>query len=323
MERGRRDELSQRRRARRSLSPFSDALVAAIGHSHRSRKRSRLRSRSLSRRRSTERRRSNSDESGRNRSRNREVLEPSYDERRRKEKTRRQRRRKHRERQRSSTRSPSSGSPPPQAQGAPNGTGTGVVSDDEEQGNIRSTGRAEHIPMDNFTRARGREASSSDEPTARPTSKSHNESLGHFQGGNGTVIADRYKIIREVGLGTFGRVIECSDLKHSDQSQRDCHRDKASVAIKIVRKIKRYYDSALIEADIVDAVNRRGGRGLTHCVVLHDAFSFAGHFCLVFESLGPSLYDFLKRHNYQSFPMACVQDFTVQLLEALVSRLCL
>jgi dual-specificity kinase/CDC-like kinase len=50
---------------------------------------------------------------------------------------------------------------------------------------------------------------------------------------------------------------------------------------------------------------------------MHDAFSFDGHYCMVFESLGPSLYDFLKRHNYQPFPMACVQDFAVQLLETL------
>ena len=131
------------------------------------------------------------------------------------------------------------------------------------------------------------------------------------------MVADRYKILREVGLGTFGRVVECLDLKRGDRSRRNRRNETAFVALKIVRKIKRYHDSALIEAGIVDAVNRRGGRGLSHCVVLHDAFSFEGHFCLVFESLGPSLYDFLKSHNYQPFPMVCVQDFTVQLLEAL------
>lgn len=38
---------------------------------------------------------------------------------------------------------------------------------------------------------------------------------------------------------------------------------------------------------------------------------------MVFESLGPSLFDFLKRHNYQPFPMVCIQDFAVQLLETM------
>jgi serine/threonine protein kinase len=89
------------------------------------------------------------------------------------------------------------------------------------------------------------------------------------------------------------------------------------VAIKVVRNVKRYFESALIEAEIVEDVNRRGGRGVSHCALLHDAFSFAGHYCMVFESLGPSLYDFLKRQKYQPFPLVCVRDFAKQLLETL------
>lgn len=128
----------------------------------------------------------------------------------------------------------------------------------------------------------------------------------------GSVVASRYKILREVGLGTFGRVVECLDL-----NRRQGDGKGAFVALKIVRSIKRYHDSALIEARIVEEVNRRGGRGRSHFVEMHDSFSFQGHFCMVFESLGPSLYDFMKRHDYQPFPMPCVQDFTIQLLEAL------
>jgi serine/threonine protein kinase len=50
---------------------------------------------------------------------------------------------------------------------------------------------------------------------------------------------------------------------------------------------------------------------------MYDAFSFSGHYSMVFESLGPSLYDFLKRQKYQPFPIACVRDFAKQLLETL------
>jgi serine/threonine protein kinase len=129
------------------------------------------------------------------------------------------------------------------------------------------------------------------------------------------LIADRYRILREVGVGTFGRVVECLDLKRSRSSRRD--REENVVAIKVVRNVKRYFESALIEAEIVEDVNRRGGRGVSHCALLHDSFSFAGHYCMVFESLGPSLYDFLKRQKYQPFPLVCVRDFAKQLLETL------
>lgn len=147
-------------------------------------------------------------------------------------------------------------------------------------------------------------------------SSSHDDTIGHFKGREGTVIANRYRIEREVGVGTFGRVVECLDLKRFSRSGRRDRQDSV-VAIKIVRNVKRYYESALIEADIVEDVNRRGGRGVSHCAVMYDAFTFSGHYCMVFEKLGPSLYDFQKRQKYRPFPLMCVRDFAKQLLETL------
>ena len=145
------------------------------------------------------------------------------------------------------------------------------------------------------------------------------DSTGHFRIRAGSIIGNRYKILREVGLGTFGRVVECFQIpdRNQDRSQHSSREPDRHVAIKIVRNVKRYYESAVIEARIISEANRRGGRGRTHCVLLHDTFRIDGHFCLVFENLGPSLYDFLKRNNHRPFPMFCVQDFTVQLLETL------
>jgi serine/threonine protein kinase len=150
------------------------------------------------------------------------------------------------------------------------------------------------------------------------SSSGRDDTVGHFRGGIGTVIGDRYKVVRDVGLGTFGRVVECLDFERARKSRaRQGKGDTNYVAIKIVRGVRRYYDSAIIEANIVEEVNRRGGRGISHCAILHDCFTWNSHYCLVFESLGPSLYDFLKKHNYCGFPMICVRDFTRQLLEAL------
>ena len=134
----------------------------------------------------------------------------------------------------------------------------------------------------------------------------HDDTVGHYKGGVGDWIQERYRVVRQVGLGTFGRVLECQDRQLRDH-----------VAIKVVRNIQRYTDSARIEANIVRDVNRRGGRGVTHIVRMLGSFTFENHFCLAFECLGPSLYDFMKAIDYQPFPMACVQDFCIQLLEAL------
>jgi CDC-like kinase len=185
--------------------------------------------------------------------------------------------------------------------------------------------------------------------TTSSGSSYHDDTVGHFVGGEGTKVSNDYTIVRDSGLGTFGRVVECtvnnstlvSDdengsrhrrLESHENDQRN-HRKKTSssasssasssssasnnnVAIKIIRKVKRYHDSALIEASILRDVNRRGGRGVTLCIEMLRTFEYMDHCCLVFEKMGLSLYDFLKRNSYKPFPFFCVQDFASQLLEA-------
>ena len=154
------------------------------------------------------------------------------------------------------------------------------------------------------------------------------------------MVDHRYRIIRDVGLGTFGRVVQCEKLRESgtpsSRRSRSRHSDRQfdnegysyngnngredrTVAIKIVRNVKRYYESALIEADICERVNREQSRqNKDLCAKMLDRFPLpSGHYCLAFECLGKSLYDFLKMHDYRPFPMFCVRDFSRQLLEAL------
>lgn len=38
---------------------------------------------------------------------------------------------------------------------------------------------------------------------------------------------------------------------------------------------------------------------------------------MVFEKLGPSLYDIIKKNSYRGFPMPIVRDFFYQVLEAI------
>lgn len=66
------------------------------------------------------------------------------------------------------------------------------------------------------------------------------------------------KIIREAGLGTFGRVLECLD------KQRDM-----VVAIKVVRKVDKYTESAKIEANILQDVNDKDEHNESLCVRMY------------------------------------------------------
>ena len=84
------------------------------------------------------------------------------------------------------------------------------------------------------------------------------------------------------------------------------------MAAQVVHDAGRYYELSLIEAEILRDVNAKGGRGRSHCVVLLNFFKFQGHACMVFETLGMSLYDFLKSNDYIPFPLYCVQSFARQ-----------
>jgi serine/threonine protein kinase len=90
-------------------------------------------------------------------------------------------------------------------------------------------------------------------------SDAHDDTIGSYQGKPGEYIDKRYKILREAGLGTFGRVLLCADRDANDQV----------VALKVVRKVEKYSDSAKIEADILKDINSRDKDNESLCVVMH------------------------------------------------------
>ncbi|KAL2897656.1 Serine/threonine-protein kinase AFC3 [Bienertia sinuspersici] len=103
---------------------------------------------------------------------------------------------------------------------------------------------------------------------------------------------------------TFGRVLECLD----NQTQEH-------VAVKVVRSNSRYRGAAMIEIDVLRHLAEHDKVG-SHCVEIRSWFDYRNHICIVFEKLGPSLYDILKRNRYRPFPVDLVREFGRQLLES-------
>lgn len=133
---------------------------------------------------------------------------------------------------------------------------------------------------------------------------SYDDTVGHLEVAPGYLLNGRYTICSELGVGTFGKVFKCRDAKHGD-----------TVAVKVVRNIERYRESARIEAGILSEVYAAQRRQRTDYIVkMYSSFEQAGHVCLVFEPLGVSLYDFIKRHQHRGFPMRAVLDIAQQLL---------
>ncbi|GLT36658.1 hypothetical protein SLA2020_110210 [Shorea laevis] len=136
---------------------------------------------------------------------------------------------------------------------------------------------------------------------------------GHYMFALGENLTSRYKIHRKIGEGTFGQVLECWDRETREM-----------VAIKVIRSIKKYREAAMIEIDVLQLLGKYDKNG-SHCVQLRNWFDYRNHICIVFEMLGPSLYDFLRKNNYRPFPVDLVRELGRQLLEcvAFMHDLCL
>ncbi|TQD82185.1 hypothetical protein C1H46_032273 [Malus baccata] len=119
----------------------------------------------------------------------------------------------------------------------------------------------------------------------------------------GENLTSRYKIHLKIGEGTFGQVLECWDRE-----------TKEMVAIKVVRSIKKYREAAMIKVDVLQLLGKYDRNG-SRCVQIRNWFDYRNHICIVFEMLGPSLYDFLRKNNYHAFPVDLVRKLGRQLLE--------
>ncbi|KAL5783234.1 hypothetical protein ACOSP7_008263 [Xanthoceras sorbifolium] len=127
---------------------------------------------------------------------------------------------------------------------------------------------------------------------------------GHYVFNLGENLTPRYKILSKMGEGTFGRVLECWDRQTREY-----------VAIKVVRSIRKYREAAMIEVDVLQHL-AKNDKGCSRCVQIRNWFDYRNHICIVFEKLGPSLFDFLKRNKYCPFPVDLVREFGRQLLES-------
>ncbi|KNC82427.1 CMGC/CLK protein kinase [Sphaeroforma arctica JP610] len=115
----------------------------------------------------------------------------------------------------------------------------------------------------------------------------------------------RYKIIKELGEGTFGKVIACHDTKLNRE-----------VAVKVIKNVPKYRDAAKIEISILEALQKHDTRGDTEVIHMLSSFDHRNHMCMVFEVLGENVYEFIKDNGYRGLPFHHVQSMARELLKA-------
>ena len=84
---------------------------------------------------------------------------------------------------------------------------------------------------------------------------------------------------KHLGDGTFGRVLEVKDLKRQEY-----------FAMKVIKSVKRYIESAEIEAGILFKLKKKQGDYRSRIVKLFKTFHYKNHFFMIFELIGKDLY---------------------------------
>ena len=109
---------------------------------------------------------------------------------------------------------------------------------------------------------------------------------GHLVYKPGENITNRFKIMGDLGEGTFAKVLECWDRLTGSY-----------VALKVVRNVPKYRSAAMLELEALNTVRRYDSTGRARVVRLLEWFDWRGHICMVFERLGLPPEDKSQKHR--------------------------
>ncbi|KAF2461940.1 kinase-like domain-containing protein [Lineolata rhizophorae] len=115
-------------------------------------------------------------------------------------------------------------------------------------------------------------------------------------------LTDRYKIVKLLGQGTFGKVVEAVDRRRNTKC-----------AIKVIRSVQKYRDASRIELRVLSTLASNDNQNRNKCIHLRDCFDFRNHICIVTDLYGQSVFDFLKSNQFVPFPSTHIQGFARQL----------
>lgn len=122
----------------------------------------------------------------------------------------------------------------------------------------------------------------------------------------------KYKMIRQIGKGTFSRVMQCEDVTSGPSDKR-----KKYVAVKINRSVAKYMAAAKIELEILKSIKSVDRDNTSNCIHLTQCFEYNQHTCFVFPLFGRSVYGFLRNNKYIPFATPHVKQFAWQIIHAI------
>ena len=103
-----------------------------------------------------------------------------------------------------------------------------------------------------------------------------------YQVHEGEQLGYRYIVQKLIGLGAFGQVLRCLDMKENGRA----------VAIKVSKNGKKEVQNAQTELKILEYLNQKDTDNY-NILKFYESFTFRGHFLIVTEILGMNLIEYI------------------------------
>jgi serine/threonine protein kinase len=136
------------------------------------------------------------------------------------------------------------------------------------------------------------------------------DAKGHFIFKAGEMLNGRYKVVRELGKGSFGIVLHCEDTETN----------RRSVAIKVIRAKFAFLVQSQNEIRLLQelaGIMKVRDPHTRSIVLLEGHFMHGEHQCLVFERLQCNLYERLHATNFKGVRLCFLRQIGAKLLDAL------
>lgn len=153
--------------------------------------------------------------------------------------------------------------------------------------------------------AREKKAGAAAVPPSSTSASTSTSMTGHYAETLGENLSPRYKVLALLGQGTFARVLECWDRVQ-----------RVVVAVKVIRDLPKYRAASEIEIRILKQLAAADPDDRMHVVRLRHTFEHKNHVCLVYDRLGLSLFDMLRKNRYQPFSTDQIRVYARQLITA-------
>ena len=157
----------------------------------------------------------------------------------------------------------------------------------------------------------------------------------------GEILLERYVIMQKLGFGHFSTAWLALDSNYGNyvcikiQKSENRYIWAAYDEVEILQELsKHYYDKEWIKSleeyykDEPEKLKNIRKKENSHVVQLLNSFIYYGqngkHFCMVFEVMGVTLLEIIKKYNYKGIPIPLVRTITKQILIGLdfLHRIC-